>query len=188
VVRHLAVKAEPTEPTVSEVQVNLRAQPPFRANAVAVANQQHPDKQFGINRRPASRAVKCQSVADPSSLPASRLRDPMNQRTPCASTAEFFNTIRQKRSFQHARRKSAAISSRDDKTFGSIPDVVRAMPASPRTPKDRQRVRLKSAQSRNWFAAATSDSSKYFRRLLTHSSKFTRPEINRNLDMSRLLF
>ena len=36
-----------------------------------------------------------QSVADPSSLPASRLRDRMNQRTPCASTGEFFNTIRQ---------------------------------------------------------------------------------------------
>jgi hypothetical protein len=29
--------------------VNLFAQPTFRANAVAVANQQHPDEQFGIN-------------------------------------------------------------------------------------------------------------------------------------------
>src|ERR1700721_1665748 len=36
-----------------------------------------------------------QPVADPSSLPASHLRDRMNQRTPCASTGEFFNTIRQ---------------------------------------------------------------------------------------------
>src|SRR5450631_1135828 len=34
-----------------------------------------------------------QSAADPSSLPASRLRDRLNQRTPCASTEEFFNTI-----------------------------------------------------------------------------------------------
>src|ERR1700686_2383035 len=41
-----------------------------------------------------------QSVADPSSLPASRLRDRMNQRTPCASTGEFFNTIRQQQSFE----------------------------------------------------------------------------------------
>jgi hypothetical protein len=40
-----------------------------------------------------------QSVADPSSLPASRLPDRMNQRTPCASTGEFFNTIRQQQSF-----------------------------------------------------------------------------------------
>src|ERR1700722_7050068 len=62
VVRHLAIEAEPTEPTISEVQVNLFAQPPFRANAVAVANQQHPDQQFGINRRSAGRAVKWRQV------------------------------------------------------------------------------------------------------------------------------
>src|SRR5712675_2570195 len=62
VVRHLAVEAEPTEPAVGEVQVNLLAQPPFRTNAVAVANQQHPDEQLGINRRPASRAVKWRQV------------------------------------------------------------------------------------------------------------------------------
>jgi len=48
-VRHVAVEAEPTEPAVGEVQVNLFAQPPFRANAVAGANQQHAAKQFGIN-------------------------------------------------------------------------------------------------------------------------------------------
>src|SRR5476649_2332576 len=63
VVRHLPVEAEPTEPAVSEVQVNLLAQSPFGTNAVAVANQQHPDEQFGINRRPASRAVKWRQVA-----------------------------------------------------------------------------------------------------------------------------
>ena len=61
-VRHLAIEAEPAEPTVSEVQVNPFAQPTFRANAVAVANQQHPDEQFGINRRPTSRAVKWRQV------------------------------------------------------------------------------------------------------------------------------
>jgi hypothetical protein len=38
VVRHLAIKAEPTESTVSEVKVNLFAQPTLRANAVAVAD------------------------------------------------------------------------------------------------------------------------------------------------------
>jgi hypothetical protein len=38
--------------------VNLFAQPTFRANAVAVANEQHPNEQFGINRGPANRAVK----------------------------------------------------------------------------------------------------------------------------------
>jgi hypothetical protein len=51
VVRYLAVEPKPTEPTVSEVQVKLFAQPTFRANAAAVANQQRPDEQFGINRR-----------------------------------------------------------------------------------------------------------------------------------------
>jgi hypothetical protein len=63
VIRHLAVEAEPTEPTVSEVQVNLLTQPPLGTNAVAVAYQQHPDEQFGINRRPASGAVKWRQVA-----------------------------------------------------------------------------------------------------------------------------
>src|SRR4029078_2993502 len=51
------------EPAVGEVQVNLLAQPPFGANAVAVANQQHPDQQFGINRRPARRAIKWRQMA-----------------------------------------------------------------------------------------------------------------------------
>jgi hypothetical protein len=50
VVRHLAVEAEPTEPAVSEVQVNLLAQPPFGTNAVAIANQQHPHEQLRIDR------------------------------------------------------------------------------------------------------------------------------------------
>src|SRR3954468_17983651 len=58
VVRHLAVEPEPTAPALGEVQVNLLAQPPFGTNAVAVANQQHTNQQFRINRRPASRAVK----------------------------------------------------------------------------------------------------------------------------------
>jgi DNA polymerase-4 len=38
-------------------------QPPFGTNAVAVANQQHPDQQFGINRRPARRAIKRRQMA-----------------------------------------------------------------------------------------------------------------------------
>jgi hypothetical protein len=42
-----------------------------------------------------------QSAADPSSLPASRLRDRMNQRTPCASTGEFFNKIGAMRTSEH---------------------------------------------------------------------------------------
>src|SRR5213596_3657556 len=37
-VRHVAVEAEPAEPAVSEVEVNLLAQPPLRADAEAVAH------------------------------------------------------------------------------------------------------------------------------------------------------
>jgi hypothetical protein len=43
--------------------VNLLAQPTFGTNAVAIAHQQHPDEQFGINRRPTGRAVKWRQVA-----------------------------------------------------------------------------------------------------------------------------
>jgi hypothetical protein len=35
---------------IGEIQVNLLAQPPLRSDAVAVADQQHPYEQFGINR------------------------------------------------------------------------------------------------------------------------------------------
>ena len=57
-IRHFAVEAEPAEPAVSEVQVNLLTQPLFGTNAVAVADQQNPHEQFRINRRPAGRAVE----------------------------------------------------------------------------------------------------------------------------------
>src|SRR5216684_7246911 len=53
-----------------------------------------------------------QPSADPSSLPASRLRDRMNQRTPCASTAEFFNTIGAKRTFASCQCRVSATSFR----------------------------------------------------------------------------
>ena len=35
---------------IGEIQENLLAQPPLRSGAVAVADQQHPYEQFGINR------------------------------------------------------------------------------------------------------------------------------------------
>jgi hypothetical protein len=40
------------------LQLNLLAKPPFEANAVAVANDQHPNHELGINRRPANIAVE----------------------------------------------------------------------------------------------------------------------------------
>jgi hypothetical protein len=44
VIRHLTIEAEPAEPAVGEVQVHLLAQPPLGANAVTMANQQHPNE------------------------------------------------------------------------------------------------------------------------------------------------
>jgi hypothetical protein len=57
-VRHVAVQAEPAEPAVGQVKVHFLAQPPLRANAEAIAHQQHPDHQLRIDRGPAYRAVE----------------------------------------------------------------------------------------------------------------------------------
>ena len=57
-VRHVGVEAEPAEPAIGQVEVNLLAQPPLEADAVAVADNQHPDHKLGINRRPANVAIE----------------------------------------------------------------------------------------------------------------------------------
>src|SRR5580692_11071544 len=62
-----------------------------------------------------------QSVADPSSLPASRPRDRVNQRTPCASTGEFFNTIGAKRTFMRKQDDRAASSQMISYGSNSLP-------------------------------------------------------------------
>ena len=53
-----SVEAEPAEPAIGQVEMNLLAQPPLRADAEAVADDQHPDHQLGIDRGPAGRAVE----------------------------------------------------------------------------------------------------------------------------------
>ena len=57
-VGHAAVQAKAADPTIGEVQVDLFAQPPLGADAAAVADQQHPDHQLGIDRRPADGTVE----------------------------------------------------------------------------------------------------------------------------------
>ena len=57
-VGHLAFQTQPTKPPIGQVEVHLLAQPPLRADAIAVAHQQHPDHQLRINRRPASGAIE----------------------------------------------------------------------------------------------------------------------------------
>jgi len=48
---------------ISEVEVDLLAQPSFRADAEAVADDQHPDHQLGIDRRPPEMAVEARQFA-----------------------------------------------------------------------------------------------------------------------------
>ena len=57
-VGHLAVEPKPAEPAIRQIEVDLLAQPPLGANAEAIADDQHPDHQLGINRGPAHAAVE----------------------------------------------------------------------------------------------------------------------------------
>jgi hypothetical protein len=55
---YVAIEPQPTEPSVCKIKVNFIAQAPFRTDPEAVANNQHPDHQFGIDRGPADGAVE----------------------------------------------------------------------------------------------------------------------------------
>ena len=58
VVRDLVVKIEAAEPAIGEMQFDLLAKPPLKANAVAVANDEHADHQLGVDRWPPDLAVE----------------------------------------------------------------------------------------------------------------------------------
>ena len=58
VVGHRAIEPELAEPPVRQVEVHLLAQPPLRADAEAVADDQHADHQLRIDRGPTNGAVK----------------------------------------------------------------------------------------------------------------------------------
>jgi len=57
-IRDPVAQIEAAKPAIREVQMHLFAEPPLRPDAKAVADQQHPDQQFGINRRAARVAVE----------------------------------------------------------------------------------------------------------------------------------
>jgi len=57
-VGHVTVEPEAAEPAVCQVEVNLFAQAPLRADAEAVTDQQHPDHQLGGDRGTPDRAVE----------------------------------------------------------------------------------------------------------------------------------
>jgi hypothetical protein len=58
VIRHFVIKTEAAKPAISKMQLDFLAQPSLKADTVAVAHDQHPDHQLGVNRRPANVAVK----------------------------------------------------------------------------------------------------------------------------------
>src|SRR5262245_14852004 len=57
-VRHFVLEIEATEPAIGKVKLHFLAQPALRTDAVAVADDQHPDHEFGVDRRPADLAVE----------------------------------------------------------------------------------------------------------------------------------
>ena len=57
VVGNLVVEIEAAEPAVGEVQLDLLAQLPLEAKAVAVTDDEHPDHQLRINRGPPHVAI-----------------------------------------------------------------------------------------------------------------------------------
>src|SRR5215469_9995223 len=57
VIWHLTIEPEPAEPTVGEIEMDLIAQPTLRADAEAIADNQHTHHQLGIDRWTAELAV-----------------------------------------------------------------------------------------------------------------------------------
>ena len=58
VVGHCGLQAQPAEPAIGQVEMYLFTEPALRTDAEAVADDEHPDHQFGIDRRAADLAVE----------------------------------------------------------------------------------------------------------------------------------
>jgi hypothetical protein len=58
VIRNLVVKIEAAESAIGEMQFDLLAKPPLKADAVAVANDEHADHQLGVDRWPPDLAIE----------------------------------------------------------------------------------------------------------------------------------
>jgi len=56
-IRYGAFQSQPAEPAIGQVEMHLIAQPPLGPDAVGIANQQHSQHQFRINRGAAYRAI-----------------------------------------------------------------------------------------------------------------------------------
>jgi hypothetical protein len=77
VIWHHVLKAQSTEPAVSQIEMNLFAQPALRANAEAVTHDQHPHHQFRIDRRPTGVTVERCEVA----TQLAEVEEPINPRS-----------------------------------------------------------------------------------------------------------
>ena len=62
VVRHLSLQPEAAEPAVSQVQLDFLTQASLRADAEAIADQQHADHQLGVDGGPSYGAVEASQV------------------------------------------------------------------------------------------------------------------------------
>jgi hypothetical protein len=62
-IRDIAVEPEPAEPPVSQIEMDLFAEPPLGADAKAIADDEHPDHQLGVNRWATHRAVERRELA-----------------------------------------------------------------------------------------------------------------------------
>jgi hypothetical protein len=63
VIRHLALQAQAAEPAIGQVQMHFLAEPALRANAEAIADEQHPDHQLRVDRRTSDLAVEGPQVS-----------------------------------------------------------------------------------------------------------------------------
>ena len=63
VVGHFVLEIETAEPAIGEMKLDLLAQLALIPDAVAVADNQHPQHQFGINRGPADLTIESLQLA-----------------------------------------------------------------------------------------------------------------------------
>ena len=61
-IRNAVGQIEATEPPICEGRMYLFAQTPFRPDAEAIANQQHTDQKFGIDRRATRVAIEISNM------------------------------------------------------------------------------------------------------------------------------
>ena len=76
VIGDLVIEIEAAEPAIGKVKLDLLAQPALKTDAVAVADDQHPDHELGVDRRPADLAIEgFQPLAKISQYPRHRRID-----------------------------------------------------------------------------------------------------------------